>query len=77
MLKGFFLFLAFICKASIWKSLKQHHPTITKYVIAPVRQLFLGFLGRDQPVDLQDVQEVNAMLPTEVNLQVLCVNMNK
>jgi hypothetical protein len=40
-MRGFFFFLVFICKSSVWENTKKRHPKLTKAIVCP-----FSFIGR-------------------------------
>jgi hypothetical protein len=43
MIRGFLIFLMFICKKSVWISTKKKHPKFLKIVFFPINKLFRIF----------------------------------
>ena len=56
MIKGFFLFLIFICKPSVWIMTKKQHPKLVKVLTWPIN-MFLKRFNRsiDVGIPLQNV----------------------
>jgi hypothetical protein len=38
-MRGFFIFLVFICKVSIWEMIQREHPKIAKLISMPIKSL--------------------------------------
>ena len=55
MMRGFFIFLVFICKTSVWATARKRHPKLLKCLCAPIEMVIgkkVGALSTGSSPDL-------------------------
>ena len=70
MLRGFFIFLVFIFKPSVWKMIKTRHPRLARALARPyayVRNKWLGAPPPEVEVGLTELHERRNTIVTKAN----------
>lgn len=70
MLRGFFIFLVFIFKPSVWKMIKARHPRLAQALARPytcVRNTWLGAPPPEVEVGLTELHERHNTIETKAN----------
>ena len=66
MIRGFFIFLVFICKKTVWKMTEKRHPKLARVLSRPflfVRENCFGIVPQPSDAPIQ-LTEQNVLLPT-------------